>query len=875
MHTQILRPITFITDMTKIITLSLATLLGFVAFGQKSNEKLIREYFKKNTTKIDLQKSTANDIRIDRTVVDKKDGMTHFYVQQTLNGLPVINGTAVFVKKGDLLLMSGNRLISGEKQQIAKSTAASANTILSTVWTEISNGETLTIANVENVSENKFKVTDARISEVEIPIQLAYFFDGTTFRLIYETSMKVPHQDHWWNVYADAQTGEILKKFDWVVSCTFDGCSSEKHFNYNDLKQPEMGHHLMMAPAPPPQNDTYNVLALPVESPNHGSRSLVVGPFDPTASPFGWHDNNGLAGNEFLITRGNNVYASEDANDDNIPGYSPSGGAQLVFDFPFTGGAPSSYLDAAITNLFYMNNMMHDVWYRYGFTEAAGNFQDNNYGNGGNDDDYVNADAQDGSGTNNANFSTPPDGGKPRMQMFIWTNSATADLLTVNSPSTFAGNYSATIASFAPQPPVIPITQDLILVNSGGTDSLNACNPIINSSEINGKIAVVRRGSCLFSIKVEECQAAGALAVIVVNNVPGNPITMGGSSSTVNIPAIMVSQANGEAFIAAIQSGTVINGSISDQNALNATDSDMDNMIIAHEYGHGISNRLTGGGNNTSCLGNDDQMGEGWSDWFGLMMTMESGDLGSDRRGVGTYVTNETVLGTGIRPAPYSTSFAENNYTYGATNNSSISRPHGIGFIWCTMLWDMNWAFINQYGWDANISTGTGGNNKVMKLVMEGMKLQPCSPGMVDGRDAILLADQLLNGGVNECLIWSVFAKRGLGINAQQGDTDDRFDQVENFNVPLACLAGLDESLYSAQLNVYPNPTHGNVSISFSDNSVLSTVRVLDINGREVLIIDNSQESTLSFDISTYQSGIYFVEVTNESGTQTRKIIKE
>ena len=54
-----------------------------------------------------------------------------------------------------------------------------------------------------------------------------------------------------------------------------------------------------------------------------------------------------------------------------------------------------------------MNNIMHDLWYQYGFDEASGNFQDTNYGKGGVGGDYVNADAQDGSGTNNANFGTP------------------------------------------------------------------------------------------------------------------------------------------------------------------------------------------------------------------------------------------------------------------------------------------------------------------------------------------------------------------------------------------------------------------------------------------------------------------------------------
>src|SRR5690606_7188110 len=66
-------------------------------------------------------------------------------------------------------------------------------------------------------------------------------------------------------------------------------------------------------------------------------------------------------------------------------------------------------------------NVIHDVAYQFGFDEAGGNFQENNYGNGGLGSDYVHAEAQDGSGVNNANFATPPDGQNPRMQMYIWT----------------------------------------------------------------------------------------------------------------------------------------------------------------------------------------------------------------------------------------------------------------------------------------------------------------------------------------------------------------------------------------------------------------------------------------------------------------------
>ena len=75
-----------------------------------------------------------------------------------------------------------------------------------------------------------------------------------------------------------------------------------------------------------------------------------------------------------------------------------------------------------VTNLFYYNNIMHDFSYALGFTETARNFQTNNYGRGGTGNDSVRAEAQDGSGTNNANFATPPDGSRPRMQQYLFTS---------------------------------------------------------------------------------------------------------------------------------------------------------------------------------------------------------------------------------------------------------------------------------------------------------------------------------------------------------------------------------------------------------------------------------------------------------------------
>ncbi|MDX1350777.1 MAG: M36 family metallopeptidase, partial [Putridiphycobacter sp.] len=217
-----------------------------------------------------------------------------------------------------------------------------------------------------------------------------------------------------------------------------------------------------------------------------------------------------------------------------------------------------------------------------------------------------------------------------------------------------------------------------------------------------------------------------------------------------------------------------------------------------------ISNRLTGGPSNSGCLSNEEQMGEGWSDILACLLTMDTSVANPVYRPIGTFATSEPTTGGGIRNAPYDTSFVVNDYTYGdVADVANVSQPHGIGFVWATMLWDLNWAFINQYGFDANIESGTGGNNMVLELIIEGLKLQPCSPGFVDGRDAILQADQLLNNGVNQCLIWSVFAKRGLGFSASQGSSNSRTDQVEAFDVPPICAIATSPPNAAFDANTY------------------------------------------------------------------------
>ncbi len=123
-------------------------------------------------------------------------------------------------------------------------------------------------------------------------------------------------------------------------------------------------------------------------------------------------------------------------------------------------------------------------------------------------------------------------------------------LLTVNSPASIADDYIAFSAAFGPD--LTTLSGDLILANPE-----EACEALTNPTEVNGKIAVIKRGNCQFVQKVKFAQEAGAIAVIVINNAYGYPIAMSGSDDTITIPSVMISMEDGDKILNAMSSETV------------------------------------------------------------------------------------------------------------------------------------------------------------------------------------------------------------------------------------------------------------------------------------------------------------------------------
>ncbi|WP_426492395.1 T9SS-dependent M36 family metallopeptidase [Hymenobacter sp. 102] len=751
-----------------------------------------RQYLQKHQQQLGVTETDIQDVVLSSESRSPRSQLHLLYVQQRHAGIDIYGAISTLALGPDEAVVSvAGRLLplaQSRGTQLATRPGLSAADAVAAAARHVNlplGGGLNVLARGGDASQQTIFST-AGISLEPIAARLVYqpLADGQ-LRLAWEVAIYPLDALNYWVVRLDAATGRVLDQDNLVTHCAFDNTRSSGAAQV--LAAPLQQPALVAAPAA----NAYNVFALPAESPSHGSRSYVLHTAaDATASPAGWHTTS--AGS-YTTTRGNNVHAYEDPTNNNNAGgtnYSPNAGPGLLFDYPidFTQ-QPVTYRDAATTNLFYLNNIMHDVWYQYGFDETSGSFQVDNFGRGGVSGDDVRAEAQDSrtisTTRNNANFFTPVDGQRPRMQMYLWSGIPDPEMFKVTAPSALAGNYKALQATFSAPLTPVPVTGRLVLVNASAGVGQEGCAPLSNAAAVAGHIAVVYRGSCGFALKAQYAQEAGATAVVVINNAPGDPITMGGTPAVpITIPAVMIGQADGATLRAALDAGQEVRVALRNAGTGPELDGDFDNGIIAHEYGHGISNRLTGGPNVVTCLQNAEQMGEGWSDWFGLMLTMQPGDTGPKRRGIGTYALGQATNAQGIRPAPYSTDFAVNSYTYAATNNPNLSQPHGVGFVWATMLWDLNWALIDKYGFNPDLYHGTGGNNLAMQLVMDGLKLQACSPGFVDGRDALLAADRADNAGANQKLIWQVFARRGLGYSASQGRNTSRFDQAEAFDLP-------------------------------------------------------------------------------------------
>jgi extracellular elastinolytic metalloproteinase len=434
-----------------------------------------------------------------------------------------------------------------------------------------------------------------------------------------------------------------------------------------------------------------------------------------------------------LNVSGPNVRAYLDGDANNI---ADGGGAPVQngeFLTPLNSeAAPDTATNKAVAvqNLFYLNNVMHDKLFQHGFTPAAGNFEGS---------DPVNAEAQDGSGTDNANFSTPADGSSPRMQMYLWSN-PTPNLQVVVGTASYVGKN----ADFGPQLTQAGMTGPLALPSVA-----DGCSRL---QSLSGKVAIIDRGTCTFKKKVANAQAAGAVAVIVANNAAEGVQVMGDDSkvrTTITIPSVFVGQSNGATLKTLAGRAATLRDRGLD---LLMTDASLDSDVVYHEYGHGLTWRMIGGMSGPIA----GAIGEGASDAVALLMNND------DR--IGEYSAGNPA---GIRREPY----AGYGNTYADITGGSV---HDDGEVFAAIMFDLKQRFV---------ATGVPVDT-LFDYFVDGMNFTPATPAYEDMRDGML---QSSVSSVQDCLIWQSFAKFGVGVGAKGSARSNRVSINESFALPPGC----------------------------------------------------------------------------------------
>jgi hypothetical protein len=607
---------------------------------------------------------------------------------------------------------------------------------------------------------------------------------------------------------------------------------------------------------------------------------------------------------EDTFTFGNNVNAYSDRNGAGEGGIiSPTNGWQdnssdlradvtgaRTFDRKYNLDlAPNSSPDqikAAVTQIFYTNNWLHDFWYNSGFTETAGVAQLSNYGRGGAERDPLLVEAQDAADSgqsNNANMSPLADGTSPRMQMYVWTGVGNRTLTTTPAVA-IADSIGA--SGYGPQEFDLPSTA-LILANDGSTAVMtgttgpgsvtDACQAL--PADVAGKVVVADRGGCNFPVKSVSAQNAGAVGIIVINNAAGNAApSPGGVDQSVRIPLLGISKEDGDKLKAAMMAGAVT--AALKRGPETMRDGTIDNTIVAHEWGHYFHHRLIQC-SSPSCNG----MSEGWGDFVALMLSIRESDTFDNGK---TYALSQySTAGFsrdgayfGIRRAPYSKSKMKNPFTFGHIRQMStlptgvplapagmdMSEVHNVGEIWAQVLFEA-YANLIEANRTANPPIPFAETQRHMAdYIVTGMKAVAVEPTFIEQRDAILAAAYASKRLDDFSALAKGFADRGFGVSAVAPPTTSTNlnETMENFDYKgkLAFVtANVDDSSTSCDKD-------GKLD---ANESGTLTVEVRN-SGWNKLTKTQVKASTTNADITFANGGVTEVVSVDPFGTATLKV---
>jgi hypothetical protein len=483
---------------------------------------------------------------------------------------------------------------------------------------------------------------------------------------------------------------------------------------------------------------------------------------------------------------------------------SPTGGDCVVV-YP-ASSAPDVYPGAV--SLFYYNNLMHDYMYSIGFTEALWNFQQDNFGKGGAGKDGVQAEVQDGSGTDNANFSSPFDGSNPRMQMYLFTDASfrrsdgSFDFDVVGHEWTHGTSNRS--------------------IGKGDMDCLGV--GLVGEPGGEGEGWSDYYASSMTDDESEGEYVTGefdrGIRRLPYTNYRWSYAAIDGQTLDVRHDAAQVPPPTPDLNPVAIPYEVHDIGEV-----WAATLWDMRELLIMKDP-------------NGQFFDGDRRLGAGANFFIGYRQ-VQSVDT--------------------LHPINYRASFNDSTGTTPTINAANhIVRPGRIAAEIAANSGSRNGPLATAVRNGARLSD---------TLVLRGMQLSPCNPAFTDSRDSILLADRELTGGENQALIWRAFASHGVGVNATSSTSQDPSGNtapviVEDFTVPagvtqcetLGPLAPPTFALTNVQPNTVTVTINGGVPVPGAALYIISRatsangpfVNIANIPGSQTTYNDNDGGQGLS-----------------------------
>jgi len=382
---------------------------AFLSGPSGDRASTLRAFLRANADAYGVTSAQVAELELVADYMNPAGNMGWAEFEQKVNGVPVFQGAirGGFTAKGELVRTTGVLVTGMDARAVSASVSVSAGQAIALAAASVGWQVTEQALVQRSASDDGRTRIFARATMADDAKAWQVYFPLAPGNLRLAWATEIWGSPDAFLTVIDAETGTLLFRK-----------------NLTSYQTQAASYTVYPSDSPAPSSPTPALPGADFQAPTVSRTTFtLIGNEAPyTFNNLGWMTDGVNAGNGH--TDGNNVEAGIDR--DGVNGVDAVvGGTARSFNFAYTPGVTDpltpAHQQGDITNMFYWVNRFHDYTYLLGFTEQARNFQHENFGRGGVQNDRISAEGQDSSGTNNANFSSGTDGSRGRMQMFLWT----------------------------------------------------------------------------------------------------------------------------------------------------------------------------------------------------------------------------------------------------------------------------------------------------------------------------------------------------------------------------------------------------------------------------------------------------------------------